>query len=131
MNHTFSSQERTVSRRRLWLGALTPPCVWAVHSLSAFFVVVGLCRGGDQTLARVLVLVLTGMAAAGTIAAGVLAAASFRRLRDGERVAFAEARGQDEYLASLGVYGSVVFTLGVLWAGTQAMVMRGLCELSR
>jgi hypothetical protein len=131
MNHSASSQEPAVSRRRLWLGALTPPGVWALHSLSAFLTVVALCRGGDQTLARVVVLMLTALGVGISVAAGLLSRTSWRRLRDGERVAFAEARGQDEYLATIGVYSSVVFTVGILWAGTQAMVMRGLCEFSR
>jgi hypothetical protein len=131
MNHSAYPHESAVSRRRLWLGVLAPPGLWAAHLLSAFFVVLASCRGGHQGVARGVLLVLTGMAAVASVAAGLLSHASWRRLRDGERVAFAEARGQDEYLAGIGVYASAIFTLGILWAGTQAMVMRGLCEMSR
>jgi len=120
-----------VSRRRLWFGALTPPGVWAAHSLAGFLVVVDVCRSRHQALARVLVLALTGVAFVAIGLTGAVALGSWRRLRDGERVAFAEARGQDEWLAGIGVYAAVVFALGVLWAGLQAVVMSGLCEVAR
>jgi len=131
MNHPSSTSTNEVSRRRLWFGALTPPGVWAVHSLSGFLMTVRLCRGGHQTLTRVAILLLTGAALIVIALTGVVALRSWRRLRDRENVAFAKAQGQDEWLAGIGVYGAVAFALGVLWAGLQSMVMTDPCEAWR
>jgi hypothetical protein len=127
-----ATPSRTVpSRRRLWLGLATPPVVWALHSLSAFFVAVGLCRGGHQLLTRLLILALTAAGVVGCGVAGVVAYGCWTRLRDGQRLIEAEGRGQDEMLAIGGLFTASMFALAILWNGTQSMLMGHLCEGGR
>lgn len=100
----------------LWFGFLGPPIIWAVKFMVAYALVPGACSAAGLLALNVMTLV----ALAGTVLAGVVAARSWRRTR-GEHGAQREP-GQAgwrraRFMALAGIFSSALFTAVIVAEG--------------
>lgn len=100
----------------LWFGFLGPPIIWAVRFMVAYALVPEACSAAGLLALNVVTLV----ALAGTMLAGVVAARSWRRTRgehgaqdDPGRTAWRRAR----FMALAGIFTSALFTAVIVAEG--------------
>jgi hypothetical protein len=100
----------------LWFGFLGPPVIWAVRFMVAYALVPGACSAGGLLALNVVTLV----ALAGTVLAGVVAARSWGRAGpepgvegDPDHTAWRRAR----FMAMAGIFTSALFTAVIVAEG--------------
>lgn len=113
-----------VSIPRLLFALLGAPVLWAVHLLVSYFLVTLDCITAWNGAVWSVILA-TVAAAAGSLAAGWVALEIRHRSRS-ERERPGDARHWLEFLALIGIGGSVLFTVVILLTGV-APLMTPLC----
>jgi hypothetical protein len=122
-------------RARTWFALLAPPAAWALQ-LAAGAVLTGIAceRGaipahlGNAGL-RTLELAISGALLATTVACLVIGLRAFRSSGE-ESILAVQGRTRPEYLATLALFVSAIFTLAIIHAALpQAMLP--LCETMR
>lgn len=120
--------------RALLLAVLGSPVAWAVHFNGAYLAVSMWCSAGWSG-ARVAVVVLTLICAAGAAAAGLLAFKLWRRAREGLRVdmepgdpgawdaRMGERGARSVFLLVTAMFLSVIFTLGIVLEGLPPLFL--------
>ena len=130
MAHPAASATPHVSEKRLWFGIFAGPAAWAVHGLTGVILSSNACEGdiSHHLLAvRWALGVVTIALLAVAVAGAVVAYHSWTILSGHRKVIGSEAPGRQEYMALIGLFSSVVFTLGLVWGGLPTLLV-DLCD---
>jgi hypothetical protein len=118
--HIESSQP--VSPRRLWFGTVAAAVAWTLSESVNVALAWEACRGGPagtgvftQPGMRILLGVITFVALAVSIWAGVVSFRNWRALSQHADFATAEVRGRREFMSYIGVFISVALGIGIIW----------------
>lgn len=129
--------EPLLPQGRLWIGFAAAPVAWAIHGATSFFISWQACQDGtgdwgifSEAEVRWLLGGITLGLLAVAMLAGAISYANWRRLPERRRLLKAEAPGREEYMAMLGVFMAVVFSVGIAWAGLGP-VFTGVCVTAK
>lgn len=128
--HTLPEEAEHLPRRRLWFGVFAAAVAWVAHSSTCFIITTQACADGvsdwgplSGTGVRILLGIITLALLAVAITGGVVSFHNWRELSEQRRLTQAEARGREEFLALIGLFISVSFVIGIIWAGIPLLLM--------
>lgn len=121
-----------VSERRLWFGVLVAPAAWAVQGFTSVILSTNACDAGNlnASAVRIALGVLTIALLAIALWGGVTAFRSWTILSHHRSLLASDAPGREEYMALIGMFSSLVFVIGLLWAGIPPVLLN-LCDQRR
>lgn len=126
-----------VPQGRLWFGFSAAAIAWTVQEFLSVvisslacaegaYVWTWISAGGARALLAVITLCLLAIAAA----AGFISFRNWRSLSSQRHLIRAEGRRREAFMALIGVFVSVVFVGGIIWAGIP-LIMIDLCRSAR
>ncbi len=132
-----SGETNRVSLSRLWFGVGAAAIAWMIQELLSVIIASLACEdgayvwmwisaGGARALLAVITLGLLAIAAM----AGFISFGNWKRLSARRRLIRAEGFRREVFMAVVGVYVSVVFVAGIIWAGIP-LIMIDLCRSAR
>lgn len=127
---TSSTEMKRVPQWRLWFGLAAPVIAWTIHGLTSVIVAASACGSAWLAVARGVLIAVSLGALATSIAGGLVAFGTWRRLASA-RLTRTEAKSREEMMALGGIWVGVVFTLGILWGGLPAVLLVDVCEVLR
>jgi len=110
----------TVPARSLWFPLLAPPAAWSVHGLLGWFVGETTCGALTPVAVRLIVAGITVAALLVSVAAVGLGWRSWRAQSHEANPLEAAAHDRLQFMALGGLLVSVMFTIGIGWAGLSA-----------
>jgi hypothetical protein len=132
-----SIEANRVPPSRLWFGVGAAAIAWTIQELLSVIISSLACRDGAYIWtwisaggARALLTVITLGLLAITIAAGFISFRNWRSLSSQRHLIRAEGRRREAFMALIGVFVSVVFVGGIIWAGIP-LIMIDLCRSAR
>lgn len=127
---TSSPPPSKISQASLWFGATAAAAVWALQGFICEIITSKACQnnagnwGGISPLGvRWLLAAVTLIALAVAVSAGLTSFRNWRRLTVGPDLLHAEGRRREQFMALIGIFSSVAFVAGILWAGIPLMVL--------
>jgi hypothetical protein len=126
-----------VSPARLWFGFAGSAASWIALGIIDLFITWQACLGEEQyggahfaPGVKILFFVVTLFLFVTAIAAGTVSFRNWRELSHGGRLANAEGRGREEYMALIGVFVSFTLGVGIIWLGIPVAIV-DLCVRAR
>ena len=121
----------------LWFGATAAAVVWALHGATCELIASKACQndiGSWGPLSplgvRWVLAAVTLIALAVAVSAGFISFRNWRQLAGQEDLGHAEGRRRMQFMALVGVFSSVAFTAGILWAGIP-LILLDICMKAR
>ncbi len=120
----ISDSPSRISQRRLWFGSTAAAVAWALHGAACVILASQACVTGVGNLGSLSPPGVRWLLAGITI--GLLAIAiiggsvSFRNwihLAAQNDLVHAEGRGREQFMALVGIFVSLAFVIGIVWAG--------------
>ncbi|MGB7439192.1 MAG: hypothetical protein WBR26_15125 [Candidatus Acidiferrum sp.] len=122
---------------RLWFGTCAGAAAWAMQGFLCVAISAALCHanysgleGTRETGTFILLVVITAALLGLTLIAAAVSFSNWQRLTNNRPLMSAEATGREQYMALIGVFANVVFTLGILW-GLLAVLLVHMCVRAR
>src|SRR5581483_6233143 len=121
---TASDPPSHTSQRGLWFGSTAAAVAWAFHGAACVIISSQACVNGIGSLGPLSPLGVRWLLAGITI--GLLAVAviggitSFRNwihLAEHHDLVHAEGSGREQFMALVGIFVSLTFVIGIIWAG--------------
>lgn len=126
-----------VSQRSLWFGFSAAAAAWAVHGFVWEMITSQSCQNGagnwgpfSPAGVRWLLAGVTAILLAVAIYAGVTSFHNWQHLSRQRDLLHAEGRGREQFMAIGGVLISILFSIGIIWAGLP-LIMLGICIKAR
>lgn len=124
-------------QRRLWFGTVAAAAAWALHGFTCFLISANACQNGAgrlgplrgselRVLLGVITIVLLGIAVTG----GMTSLRNFRAVRQQRSLTHAEALNREAFMSLTGVFLSIAFVVGIIWAGIP-LILINLCIYAR
>ncbi len=122
---------------RLWFGACAGAVAWGLQGAFCVAISAGMCKAtysriedarepGTHTWLIVITVVLLCV----TLAGAMVALSNWRKLTNKAPLVHAEATGRQAYMALVGVFVNVVFSLGIVWS-LLAVLLVNMCVRAR
>lgn len=134
---TTSPPSTPVSPRRLWFGATGAAVAWALQSTVCTVISSKACQNNvgnwgplSPLGVRWLMGGITFVALAIAIAAGLASFRNWRTFSERQDLVRAEAGRRETFMAFVGVFSTVIFVIGILWAGIP-LIMLDVCVKAR
>ena len=129
---------RPIGSPKLWFGFTAATAAWVLLGLLDLLIVWRACVGGEQSsdphsnTATIVEFAIVTFALLGlSIASGVISYGNWKRLcGNRERLADAEGRSREEFMALAGVYLSFTMSIGIVWLGLPVAMLQ-LCVRTR
>jgi hypothetical protein len=126
-----------VAPRKLWFGAAGAAVTWALHSTICEIIASKACQNnlgswgwlsplGVRWLMAAITLIALGIA----VAAGLTSFANWRGLSQSPSLIQAAGERRQQFMALVGVFSSVAFLIGILWAGIPLIIL-DICVKAR
>ena len=126
-----------LSSRRLWFGATAAAIAWALQGVVCEVISAKACQNnlgnwGPLSAAGVRWLLggITIIALGFTVAGGLTSFRNWRILADRLDFVHAEGRRREQFMALVGAFASIVFLIGILWAGIPVIILN-VCVKAR
>jgi len=124
-------------QRRLWFGTLAAAAAWALHGFICFLISANACQNGLgrlgplkgselRVLLGVITIVLLGVAVTG----GMTSFRNWRAVCEQRSLTHTEALNREAFMALVGVFLSIAFVVGIIWAGIP-LILINLCIYAR
>ncbi|HEY6404405.1 MAG TPA: hypothetical protein VI479_23495 [Blastocatellia bacterium] len=132
-----SIETNRVPPSRLWFGVGAAAIAWTIQELLSVIIASLACQDGVYTWtwisaggARALLTAITLGLLAVTVAAGFISFRNWRSLSSQRHLIRAEGRRREAFMALIGIFVSIVFVGGIIWAGIP-LIMIDLCRSAR
>ena len=116
-------------QRRLWFGTAAAAAAWALDGFVCFLISTQACKTGAGHLGplggpevRILLGVITLIFLAIAVAGGFTSYSNWRSISEQRSLTHAEAVNREAFMSLIGVFLSVAFVIGIIWAGIPLIV---------
>lgn len=127
---TTSGRSNRIPQARLWFGACAGAAAWAIDGFTCFLISTQACKDGNGNWGplsggevRVLLGVITLALLAVAVTGGLISFGNWRRLSERQKLSQAQAQGREAFMALVGVFVSVAFVVGIIWAGLPLILI--------
>lgn len=134
---TSGQESPQASPKGTWFGFAAAAAAWVVYGAAWELIAAKACQNGQGNWGALSPLGVRWLLAginiaclAVAVAAGITAFHNWRALNEKQDVIHAEGRGRAQFLALTGIFVSVVFSLGIVWAGLP-LIMVDICIKAR
>lgn len=135
--HPMSTQAQSppnatgrIPQGRLWFGMCAGAVAWAIQGFTCFLISTQACKNGLGNLGsippggvRILLGVISLILLAAAVAGGMTSFRNWREVSEHRHLTEAEGRGREAFMSLLGVFVSVAFVVGIIWAGLPAILI--------
>lgn len=135
--HTISPAPHHSSPRGIWFGFAAAAAAWVGYGAAWELIAAQACQNGTGNWGvlspmgvRWLLVGINLGCLVIALAAGVTSFRIWRSLTQQHDLVHAEGRGREQFLALTGIFVSVIFTLGIIWAGLP-LIMIDICIKAR
>jgi hypothetical protein len=132
-----SDSPSRISQRSLWFGSTAAAVAWALHGAACVIVSSQACLNGVGNLRSLSPLGVRWLLAGITIGFLAIAAiggiTSFRNwihLAEHHDLVHAEGSGREQFMALVGIFVSLAFVIGIIWAGLP-LIFLDICMKAR
>jgi hypothetical protein len=134
---TISDPPLRISPRKLWFGATAAAVAWALEGTVSAIISSKACQNNigswgplSPSGVRLVLAAVTLIGLGFAIAGGLISFRNWRRLAGRPEILHAEGRRRDQFMALVGTFASLVFVIGILWAGIP-LIMLDICVKAR
>ena len=127
---TVPGGRNSVPEGWLWFGACAGAAAFALDGFVNFLICTQACQDGTGDLgvlsAGAVRMTLGGITVffmALTVWGGIVSFRNWQRLSENRKLARAEGHGRQDFMALIGIFTSVVFLVGIIWAGLPLIFM--------
>ncbi len=135
--NTYPAEPHSLPPSGIWYGFSAGPAAWTLQGLVAVIVSAQFCPADvpnwgllDQNGVRLVLGLITLGLLAVAISGGLVSLRNWHRLAGDLELARAEGRTREAFMSLGGVLMSIVFSLGILWAGIP-LIMLQVCMRAR
>ena len=126
-----------ISQRSLWFGSAAAAVAWALHGAICEIIASEACRNGVGNLGSLSAQGVRWLMAGITIGFLAISAiggiTSFRNwihLAEHQDLVHAEGSGREQFMALVGIFVSLAFVIGIIWAGLP-LIFLDVCMKAR
>lgn len=126
-----------ISARSLWFGTTAAAVAWALHGAICEIIASEACRTGVGNLwalsplgVRWLLAGITIVFLAIAVAGGITSFRNWIQLAEHHDLVHAEGSGRPQFMALGGIFVSLAFVIGIIWAGLP-LIFLDICMTAR
>jgi hypothetical protein len=123
-------QTERLPQARLWFGTCAAAFAWAVQGFTCLQISTQACKDGNGDWGplsgpevRILLGVVTLILLAVAVTGGLTSYKNWRTLAEQRRITRDEGLSREDFMALIGVFLSVAFSLGIVWAGIPPILI--------